>query len=85
MTMTTKVALTGLGMSGQRMPTHLRRHQNFGSAGGFAIGVVLIYVPMPNFCMTAAYLMLMASAEPPAPSRICKLYEIFKNNVEISQ
>ena len=54
MTMTTKVALIGLGILGQRMPTHMPRHQNFGSAGGFTIGVVLIYVSMPNFCMTTS-------------------------------
>jgi len=45
MTMTTKVALIGLDNSGQRMPTHMPRHQNFGSAGVFAIGVVL---PLPQ-------------------------------------
>jgi predicted dehydrogenase len=29
MTMTTKVAIIGLGIMGQRMLTHMRRHQNF--------------------------------------------------------
>jgi 3-hydroxyisobutyrate dehydrogenase-like beta-hydroxyacid dehydrogenase len=29
MTMTTKVAIIGLGIMGQRMLTHMRRHPNF--------------------------------------------------------